>query len=166
MISKKMQEALNKQLNKELFSSYLYLSMSAYLEESNYTGMAVWMRQQADEEHEHAMKFFEFLLRVNSKVILEQIDKPQTEWKSPEEVFKASLEHEKFISKSIFEIVDLAYQEKDHATRTFLNWFVDEQVEEEASVNDIVQKFEMIGDSKGALYMLDRELGKRGEVAH
>ncbi len=162
MISAKMQKALNEQLNKELFSSYLYLSMSAYLEDNNYNGMAAWMRSQADEEHVHAMKFFDFILRVDSKVELEQINKPQIEWKSPEEIFKASLDHEKFISKSIFEIVDLANQEKDHSTRTFLNWFVDEQVEEEATVNDIVQKFEMIGESKGAMYMLDRELGKRG----
>ncbi len=167
MISEKMQKALNDQLNKELFSSYLYLSMAAYLEDINQTGMASWMRLQADEEHEHAMKFFDFILRVDSKVELQQIDKPQIEWNSPEEVFKASLAHEQYISKSIFEIVDLATQEKDHATRTFLNWFVDEQVEEEASVKDIVQKFEMIGESKGAMYMLDRELGKRGaQAAH
>jgi len=161
MLSKKIEAALNDQLNKELFSSYLYLSMAAYFEDLNLTGMANWMRLQADEEHEHSMKFYDFIIKISGRVVLEQIDKPKSEWDSPQDAFKEALEHEKFITKSINELTDLAIEEKDHSTNTFLHWFIDEQVEEEANASDIVQKFNLIDNSKSGLYMLDRELGQR-----
>lgn len=161
MLSSKMEKALNKQLNKELFSSYLYLSMAAYFEDLNLTGMAQWMRLQADEEHEHSMKFYDFVHRVSGRVTLEAIEKPKTEWESPKAAFEEALAHEKFITKSINDLTNLAIEEKDHSTNTFLHWFIDEQVEEEATASDIVQKFILIDDSKSGLYMLDRELGSR-----
>ncbi len=161
MASKKMIKSLNEQLNKELFSSYLYLSMSAYFEEDNLNGMAAWMRFQSQEEYAHAMKFYDFIHKIGGRVKLAQIDTPKDKWENPLAAFKEAYEHEKFISKSIHEIVDLAMEEKDHAARSFLNWFVDEQVEEEENANLIVEKFKMIGDNKTALYMLDKELGAR-----
>ncbi len=161
MISKKMEEALNKQLNRELFSSYLYLSMASYFETNNYVGMAQWMRLQADEEHAHSMKFFAFIQKIGGRVTLGQIDKPQSEWDSAQKAFEDALGHEEYITKHINELTDLAISERDHSTKTFLQWYIDEQVEEEAAANEIVQKFNLIGDSKSGLYMLDRELGAR-----
>jgi len=161
MISSKMEEALNKQLNRELFSSYLYLSMATYFETLSLTGMANWMKLQAEEEHEHSMKFFDFIQKIGGRVILEQVDKPQNEWESPQKAFEDALAHEQFITEHINKLTDLAISERDHSTKTFLQWYVDEQVEEEAIANDIVQKFKMISDSKSGLYMLDRELGTR-----
>ena len=161
MISGKMQVALNDQLNKELFSSYLYLAMAAYFEDQNLTGMSQWMRLQADEEHQHALKFYDFLIRVGSRVKLGQIDEPKFEWDNPQQAFEEAYAHEQFISKSIDQLADLAIDERDHSTNTFLHWFVDEQVEEEAAASEIVQKFNLIGDSKSGLFMLDRELGSR-----
>lgn len=161
MLSKKMEEALNGQLNKELYSSYLYLSMAAYFEDLNLTGMSQWMKLQADEEHVHSLKFYDFILKISGRVILGQIDKPQSTWDGPKEAFADALAHEQFITKSINELTDLAIEEKDHSTNTFLHWFIDEQVEEEANASDIVQKFDLIADSKSGLYMLDRELGQR-----
>jgi len=161
MVTEKMQSALNDQLNKELFSSYLYLSMAAYFEAESYSGMARWMYLQAEEEHQHALKFYDYLIKVGGRVKFTAIEEPQFEWESPAAAFQAAFEHEQFISKSINELVDLAMNEKDHATATFLHWFVDEQVEEEATVSEIVDNFKMIGDSKSALFMLDRELGQR-----
>ena len=161
-ISKKMETALNKQLNEELYSSYLYLSMSAYFEDQNLSGMAQWMKLQSDEEHEHAMKFYDFLIRIGARVQLDAIKKPQKTWSSPMAAFEAAYKHEKFISECINKLADLAMAEKDHASNTFLHWFVDEQVEEESAASDIVESFKMIGESKSALFMLDRELGRRG----
>ncbi len=161
MISKKMEAALNKQLNRELFSSYLYLSMATYFENNNFVGMAQWMKLQAEEEHIHSMKFFDFIQKVGGRVILEQIDKPQSEWDSAQNAFEDALGHEEFITKNINELTDLAIAERDHSTKTFLQWYIDEQVEEEATANEIVQKFKLIGESKSGIYMLDRELGTR-----
>lgn len=161
MLSNKMEEALNGQLNKELYSSYLYLSMAAYFEDLNLTGMARWMRLQADEEHVHSLKFYDFIIKISGRVILGQIDKPKSTWDSPKAAFEEALGHEQFITKSINELTNLAIEEKDHSTNTFLHWFIDEQVEEEANASDIVQKFDLIADSKSGLYMLDRELGQR-----
>jgi len=161
MISEKMQVALNDQLNKELFSSYLYLAMAAYFEDQNLTGMSQWMRLQADEEHQHALKFYDFLIRVGSRVKLGKIDEPKFEWDNPQQAFEEAYAHEQFISKSIDGLADLAMDERDHSTNTFLHWFVDEQVEEEAAASEIVQQFNLIGDSKSGLFMLDRELGSR-----
>jgi len=119
MISKKMEQALNEQLNRELFSSYLYLSMATYFENSNYVGMAQWMRLQAEEEHAHSMKFFTFIQKIGGRVILEQIDKPQSEWNTPKKAFEDALEHEEYITKNINELTDLAIDERDHSTKTF-----------------------------------------------
>ena len=161
MISEKMADALNEQVNKEMFSSYLYLSMSAFFDSKNLGGMAQWMKMQSQEEYEHAMKFYDFVLRVGGDVKLGAIDAPKTEWDSPLQIFEESLEHERFISKSIHELMDLAISESDHPTKSFLQWFIDEQVEEEDTVSQIVENFRMIGDDKGGLFMLDRELGSR-----
>lgn len=161
MISDKMKIALNEQLNAELYSSYLYLSMSAFFDDINLKGMAAWMKLQSTEEYAHAMKFFDFIIRVGERVNLKQIDNPKAIWDSPQAAFEAAHEHEKYISKRINELTDLAISEKDHATNTFLHFFVDEQVEEESTVADIVENFKLIGDSKGGLFMLDKELGKR-----
>lgn len=161
MISDKMQLALNKQLNRELFSSYLYLSMATYFDSLTLSGMENWMKLQAEEEHEHSMKFFDFIQKIGGRVILESIDKPQSDWESPQKAFEDALAHEEYITKNINELTDLAIAEKDHSTKTFLQWYVDEQVEEEAIANEIVQKFKLIGESKSGLYMLDSELGKR-----
>ena len=161
MASQKILDALNQQLNKEMLSSYLYLSMAAYFDTKNLSGMSSWMRSQSEEEYEHAMKFYDFILRIGGEVKLTSIDSPQTNWDSPLKIFEDSLAHEKFISKSIHEIMDLAIEESDHPTKSFLQWFVDEQVEEEDSVQQIVENFRLIGDSKGGLFMLDRELGSR-----
>lgn len=163
MISKKMQEAINEQINKELYSEYLYLSMAAYFDALGYEGFAHFMKVQAKEEHEHAMKFYEYLTDRGGRVILKQIDEPQIDFDSVDEVFELSYKHEQFVTKSINELVDLAIKENDHASVSFLNWFVDEQVEEEATMDAILTKLEMI-DGKGmGLLMLDRELAKREE---
>jgi ferritin len=161
MISEKMNDALNLQLNKELFSSYLYLSMASYFDSLNLTGMKHWMTLQAEEEYEHSMKFLDFIQKTGGRVVLDKIEKPQTEWESPKKAFEDAYAHEQFITKSINELTDLAIEERDHSTRTFLQWFIDEQVEEEANANDIVQRFNLVGESKSGLYMLDRELGGR-----
>lgn len=161
MISEKMQKALNEQINAELYSSYLYLSMAAYLESENWSGMAKWMSIQSSEEYSHAIKIFEYINEVDGRVILEAIEKPEFEWKSPLNVFEEALKHEKYITDRINKLVDLAIQEKDYATNLFLNYFVNEQVEEVATANQIVNKFNLIGDNKTSLFLLDRELGMR-----
>ncbi|HDQ93534.1 MAG TPA: ferritin [Synergistetes bacterium] len=161
MISKKMQDALNKQINEELFSSYLYLSMSADFQSRNLSGAASWMAVQAEEERSHAMKFYHYLIERGGEIELLPIEKPQKSWKTPLEAFKDAEKHEQHITKCIHDLVDLAVHEKDYATQNLLQWFVNEQVEEEASVGEVVAKLEMVSDSKNGLFMMDRELGKR-----
>jgi len=161
MLSKKMQKALNEQINAEIFSSYLYLSMTAYFEQENWTGFAHWMEKQSAEEYGHAMKIFEFVNEVGGKVELEVIEKPKSEWKSVLNVFEESLKHELMITDKINNLYNMASIEKDHASGIFLQWFVTEQVEEVNTVEQIIHKLKMIGEHKGALYMLDRELGSR-----
>lgn len=161
MISPKIEKELNFQLNKEAFSAYLYMSMAAYFQSEDLTGFASWMTVQAKEETFHAQKFYDFIHERDGKVILEQIEKPQTDWKSPLDVFEAALEHERFITASINELVNTALEEKDHATNIFLQWFVTEQVEEEASVSEVVKKLKLMKDAPGGIYMLDKELGAR-----
>jgi ferritin len=161
MISEKIQDALNNQLNKEMFSSYLYLSMAAYFEKMNLSGMSNWMRLQSIEEHEHAMKFYDFIIKVGGAVKLRAIDEPQSEWESAQKVFDDALHHEQYISSSINKLTDLAIAESDHATKTFLHWFVEEQVEEEATVQQIVDNFKLLGNDKSGLFLMDRELGAR-----
>ncbi len=161
MINEKIEKALNAQLNKEFFSSYLYLSMSSYFESKNLTGMAAWMKIQANEEYLHAMKFYAYILQKKGRVILTSIETPKSEWKSVLDVFEATYTHEEFITESIDELVNLSLEVKDHATNNFLQWFVTEQVEEEANVTKIIDDLKMIGDNNYGVFMLDRELAAR-----
>lgn len=161
-IHKKMVTAINKQINAELYSSYLYLAMAAYFEEQGLSGMSKWMQAQAREENVHAMKFFGYVVEREGRVTLDAIDKPQTKWESPLAAFKAAYEHEQKVTDMIGKLVDLAGELNDHASKSFLQWYVDEQVEEEASAKQIVDWLEMIGSAKHALLMLDVQLGKRG----
>ena len=156
-----VRKALNKQINMEMFSSYLYLSMAADFLDKNFNGFAAWMGIQANEETAHAMKIFHYLSDRGAKIELKAIDEPQQTWATPLDAFKDALAHEKKVTASIGGIVDLAREKKDHATEAFLQWFVTEQVEEEATAEDNVVKMEMAKDNTGALYMLDRELGGR-----
>ncbi|MBN2055765.1 ferritin [bacterium] len=161
MLDKKMEEALNDQINAEMFSSYLYLSMSAYFTAENLTGFANWMYVQSQEETFHAMKFFDYIHERGGAVELLAIEKPQAEWDTPLAAFEAALKHEQYITKRINDLVDLAMEIRDHASNNFLQWFIKEQVEEEASAAEIVAKLEMIKDSPNGLFMMDRELGAR-----
>ena len=161
MISEKMQDTLNDQVNKELYSAYLYLAMQAYFNSLNLKGFANWMQIQTQEELTHAMKFYDYILERGGKVILTAIDGPPSEWETPLAVFENSYKHEVGVSARINEIVNLAIEEKDHASNTFLQWFVNEQVEEEASADEVRQKLKLIGDDSSGLFMLDQELAKR-----
>ncbi len=161
MISDKMQDALNKQVNAELYSAYLYLAMSAYFESISLTGFANWMRVQAQEEQTHAMKIYDYIHETNGRVTLTAIDSPPSQWSSPLDAFENVLKHEQKVTGLINGLVNLAIAEKDHATNNFLQWFVAEQVEEESSADAIVQKLKLVGDARGAIFMLDRELGTR-----
>ena len=161
MISKKMEEALNEQVNAELYSAYLYLSMESYFKSQNLNGFANWMRVQTQEEVAHATKIYDFINERGGRVTLKAIEGPQTEWDSTLAVFKAAYEHEQKVTSLINDLVDLAIKEKDHATNSFLQWFVNEQVEEEASADEIVQQLKMMENAPGGMFMLDRELGQR-----
>ena len=161
MLNKKIEEALNSQINAEMYSSYLYLSMSAYFESTGLSGFANWMRAQAQEELMHAMKFYDYVNERGGRVILGPLEAPSSEWESPLATFEATYEHEQKVTGLINELVNFAMEEKDHATNTFLQWFVTEQVEEEASAIEIVNKLKLMGDAPGGLFMLDRELGAR-----
>jgi ferritin len=162
MLSDKMLEALNDQINAEMFSAYMYLAIAAYFEEENFPGFSHWMRLQSDEEMEHAMKFYNYIIERQGRVTLGALDAPPVAWDSPVAAFEASLEHEQYISGRINDLVTLALEEHDHATNSFLQWFVDEQVEEEASVDAVVQDLKRVADFPAGLFMLDRELGQRG----
>lgn len=161
MLPKKIETAMNKQINHEMYSAYLYLSMSAYSSGLNLEGFAHWMRVQAREEMAHAIKFYHHILERGGTVKLEAISAPEAAWKSPMDMCQAVLKHERFITKLIHGLADLSYAEKDHASTTLLQWFANEQVEEEASADLIVERIKMVKESAGGLFMLDRELGKR-----
>ena len=161
MLSDKMQDALNGQLNAEFYSSYLYLSMNAYFKSVNLDGFANWMYYQVQEELAHSMKLYDFINQRGGKVNLLQIEAPSTEWGSPLAVFEATLEHEQKVTALINELVELALAEHDHATNIFLQWFVSEQVEEEESVSGVLEQLKLMGEAKGGLFMIDRELAKR-----
>jgi len=161
MINSKVEAALNDQIRKEFYSFYLYLSMAAHLESMNLKGFAHWMRIQANEETKHAMKIYEHIIQRGGKVTLQQIDAPPSRWKSAKEIFGESYQHEQKVTESINKIVALSRAEKDNASEAFLQWFVNEQVEEEASTYEIAQKLKMMGDNAPALFMLDAVLGKR-----
>ena len=161
MLSAKLQDAFNKQINAELFSSYLYLSMSACFEAIDLKGMAHWMRLQAGEENLHAMRIFDFVNDRSGRVTLAAIEAPKAEWKSPLEAFEDAYKHETKISGMINDLMNLAAVEKDGASHDFLEWFVREQVEEEAAAQLIVGQLKLVGDSGVGLYMLDQQLGQR-----
>jgi len=161
MISKKMEEALNEQINAELYSAYLYLSMQAYFESTTLPGFANWMSVQTQEEVMHAMKIYGFVNTRGGRVILKAIDQPPTKWQSPLAVFEATYKHEQKVTGLINKLVNLAIGEKDHATGAFLQWFVNEQVEEEKNASDIVGKLKLIKADPQALYMLDKEMALR-----
>jgi ferritin len=156
-----MQDAMNEQINKEFFSSYLYLSMAAYFEDKNLMGFAHWMRLQADEEREHAMKFYNFILDRGGRVLLKAIDAPATEWKSNLEVAEQVAEHEAKVTASINGLYELAFQEKDYPAQAMLQWFITEQVEEEKNAAELVAKLRLIEERGTAVLMLDHRLSKR-----
>lgn len=162
MISNKMRDAINKQINNELYSAYLYLAMSAEAELKGYKGTGQWFRVQFQEEMEHALKFKKYLLEQGAEVALEAIAKPKTGFKSLLAMFEKTLEHEQSITRCIYKLMDQAVQEKDYASQILLQWYVNEQVEEEANDNEIIGMLKMAGSSTGALLMLDKQLGKRG----
>ncbi len=161
MLKANVQEALNNQINAEIASAYLYLSMAAYFESKNFRGLAKWMEVQAREEWVHAMKIFHQVNQRNGRVILKQIDAPQTEWRSVLEVFEQTLSHELKVTEKIHALVKLATSECDYATLAFLQWFVTEQVEEETTATEIVERLKLIGESHVGLMMLDGQLGAR-----
>jgi len=161
MLSKKMEQALNAQVNAEMYSAYLYLSMESYFKSLNLNGFANWMRAQTQEEMMHAMKIYDFINERGGRVLLKTIEGPQTKWDSPLAVFEAVFKHEQKVTAMINDLVDLAIAEKDHATNSFLQWFVNEQVEEEASADEKVQQMKMMENAPGGMFMLDRELGQR-----
>jgi len=165
MISSKMNDAFNEQINAELFSAYLYLSMSAWFSDKSLSGFANWMRVQAQEEQFHAMKIYDYVLERGGRVDLNKIDKPETDWDETVIVLQEVAAHEAKVTGLINDLVDLAYSERDHASNIFLQWFVSEQVEEEASAGEIVEKAKMIGNDSAGLFALDMELGKRVFVA-
>lgn len=161
MLTDKMQKALNGQMNAELYSSYLYLSMNAYFKSVNLDGFANWMYYQAREEMEHAMKFYEFISQRGGRIHLAQIEAPPSEWNSPLAVFEDTLAHEQKVTGLINDLVEIAHEERDHASQIFLQWFVSEQVEEEDSVGGVLEQLKLMGEAKGGLFMMDREMAKR-----
>lgn len=161
MLSKKMEEALNQQLQAEAYSSYLYLAMAACFESASLSGCAHWMRAQSKEEYEHAIKFYDHILERGGEVSLKEIAAPPAKWASALTAFEDVVKHEEHITSRIHKLVDLAQSEKDHAANAFLQWFVSEQVEEEANAKEILAQLKMIGDSTGGLFALDHRLSKR-----
>ncbi len=166
MIKASIEQALNDQINLELASAYVYLSMSAYFEAENFAGFAAWMKHQAQEEVDHAMRLYGFVNERGGRVTLQPIAGPPVDFDSPLACFKLAYEHECKVSASINQIYALAGQEQDFATQQHLHWFIEEQVEEEATADGIVAKLELAADNKGALFMLDRELGARPTAEH
>ena len=161
MISEKIQEALNEQINAELYSSYIYYSMSAYFDSISLSGFAHWMRVQALEELTHVQKLSAFINDRGGRAMMKPIPGPETEWASPLAVFKAAYAHEVEVSRLVNKLVDMSLAESDHGTYNFLQWFVSEQVEEEATADGIVQKLKLVEGAPGGLFLLDREVALR-----
>jgi len=161
MISQKIETAFNEQINAELYSGYLYLSMAAHFAAENLAGMSNWMRVQAMEEVAHAQKFYDHVLERGGSVRLTAIEAPPTQWETPLAAFEAALKHEKYITKRINDLAELAEGEKDRAAGVFLQWFITEQVEEEAHARDLVERLRWVGDKGPALLMINRELTGR-----
>lgn len=160
-MNKKLHEEINIQINKELYSAYLYLAMAAHFAEKNLGGFSHWMEKQAGEELEHAMKFYEFLGELGELVELKAIDTPSFEAGTPVKIFAQVLEHEKFVTSRIHLLYELAVSNKEYPTEVFLQWFVNEQVEEEKNATEILESLKLVGDSGNALLMMDRALGAR-----
>lgn len=161
MIGEKLANAINDQIRNELESYYVYLSMAAYFHATSLNGMAHWMRCQAHEEMIHAMKFFDHIDDRGGKITLQNLKQIKTEWNSPLEAFQDAYAHEQFISEKIRDLTTIAREEREYSSEPLLSWFLDEQVEEEATVSSITDQMEMVGDDKTAILMLDRELGQR-----
>ena len=160
-LPKKIEKKLNEQINAEFFSAYLYKAMAAYFTSINFEGFSSWMDKQAAEELGHGLKFYDYINSRLARVVLDSISKPKTEWNSPLEAFEAALEHEKYVTSLIYNLVELAKKEKDYATENFLQWFVVEQTEEEETADSNVQKLKMAGTDKFSLLLLDKEFGQR-----
>ena len=161
MLSKKVEKALNDQLNMEYSSAYVYQAMAAYFSDINFSGFAAWMDNQAEEERTHARKIYDYILERGGKVALSEIRAPKSQYKSALEAFEDSLKHEKAVTKSIEKLYVLARDEKDFGTEVFLQWFITEQIEEESTVESIIDKFKMLEGTNTALYLLNNELGSR-----
>lgn len=161
MISKKMIASLNEHLNKEIYSGYLYLSMAAYSTSIGLNGFANWFKVQVQEEMVHAQKFYDYINQQGGRVALKAIDEPPKDFSSPSDLFEKTLEHEKVVTKRINNLVNMATKEKDHATETFLQWFVTEQVEEEASPTEILQRLKLVGKDGNGILMIDSQLATR-----
>ncbi len=161
MLPEKLEKALNAQVNAEFYSAYLYLSMAAYFKSVNLDGFANWMEVQYQEEIAHGFKFYHYIIQRGGRVELAKIEAPPTQWATPLAVFEEVYAHEQKVTALINDLVELSIAERDHATTNFLQWFVAEQVEEEESADGILQNLKLIGDSKGGLFMVDRELARR-----
>lgn len=161
MLKTKIAEALNQQINAELYSSCLYLSVESYFHSVSLSGFATWMRVQVQEELLHAMKLYDFIISRGGRALLEAVAKPDADWESPLAAFEQVLRHEEGITEKINVLMDIAAAEQDHATKIFLQWFVSEQVEEEAAVSEILSKLRLIRKDSSGLFLLDAELGKR-----
>ncbi len=161
MLSKEMEAVLNEQVNNELFSAYLYLAMAAWFESRNLSGFAHWMRAQFEEEQMHALKIFDYIGERGGSAVLGAIAAPPSDWDSPLAVFEYTLQHEQHVTATINQLVNLAISTSDHATNGYLQWFVNEQVEEESSVDAVVQQLRLVGESGHGIFMIDRELGQR-----
>ncbi len=161
MISKKMQQAISDQITAEFYSSYLYLAMSAWCEAQNFKGFARWMRLQSEEEKEHAFKLFDYLVNRGGRVMLGALEAPPGDFDSVQDVFEKTLAHEKGVTARIHKLNETAMQEKDYATSTHLQWFITEQVEEEASADEILNQIKMVEGRPGSLFYIDRHVGKR-----
>ncbi len=160
-MNKKLLDEMNIQVNKEMYSGYLYLAMAAHFEEKNLPGFAHWMTIQAGEELEHAMKIFKFLNEIGGKIILEAIEKPDSEFGNPQKVFKQVLEHEQYVTSRIHLLYKLAVETNEFPTQMFLQWFVNEQVEEEKNATEILENLKLAGESGNSILMLDRALNQR-----
>lgn len=160
-MNREVEKVLNEQINKEFFSAYLYLSMSAYFESVMLKGAANWMQIQAREETEHAMKIYQYICTRGGRILLEAVKDPKKEWETPLAAFEEALGHERFISESINNIVSIAENEKDYMTVNFLQWFIAEQVEEESNAQDNVDKFRLVDNNPNGVFMIDREMAQR-----
>jgi ferritin len=161
MLSKTMEAAINEQINAELYSAYLYMSMMAQFEAQGLKGIANWMRVQAMEETTHAYKFYDYVIERGGEVKLKAIEGPPTEWANALAAFEHVAQHEAHVTSLINNLMDIAIETKDHASTSFLQWFIDEQVEEEANVSTIVDQLRLVGDNGVAIYMIDQQLGQR-----